>query len=186
MTGFATADDVADTLNRSFTPEEEEWVETLLGQSADYLRGVIGQHVYPPVTATFEAYPVHGRVDLPQSYISAIVSVEADGTDVPYTRFEDTLEGVHHPVVDVTFTYGATEPPKDLVGINVAMVSSAITLVENDLGVSIGGLSSLALDDFKIAFADGGDKTGHLTLPALTQENLRAAYGASHGTAESR
>jgi hypothetical protein len=84
--------------------------------------------------------------------------------------------------VEVTFSYGAAEPPADLVGINVAMVASAILLVEADLGVNVGGLSSLALDDFKIAFADGGDKTGHLTLPALTQENLQRAYGASSGT----
>jgi hypothetical protein len=134
------------------------------------------------VTSTYVAYPVLGRVDLPQSFVADIVSVKANGANVPFTRFEDSIQDVFYQSVEVTFSYGAAEPPADLVGINVAMVASAILLVEADLGVNVGGLSSLALDDFKIAFADGGDKTGHLTLPALTQENLQRAYGASSGT----
>jgi hypothetical protein len=187
MAGFATADDVAEVLKREFTEEESAWVETLLEQSADYLRNsVIGQHIYPEKTVSYIAYPIDGRVTLPQSYVSDIGSVKVGDVDVPFRRFEDTIEGVYYDTVEVTFTYGATEAPKDLVGVNIAMVSSAITLVENDLGVSIGGLSSLALDDFRIAFADGGDKTGHLTLPALTAENLQRAYGASSGTADTR
>lgn len=187
MTGFASAADVQETLNRIFTVEEWDWIETLLAQSATYLRSVIGQHVYPPVTATFTAYPVHGRVALPQSYVGETITVQVGETDIPFTRFEDTIEGLDgYTTVDVTFTYGAILAPTDLVGVNVAMVSSAITLVEADLGVNVGGLSSLALDDFKIAFADGGDKTGHMVLPELTQANLRAAYGASGGTGEYR
>lgn len=188
MAGFATADDVATAMKRTFTNDEKSWVETLLDQSAGYLRDVIGQQVYPSVTATYVAYPVNGRVILPQSYVQEVVSVkDADGNDVPYERFEDTLENIHgYKSVEVTFTYGANEAPKSLVGVNVAMVSSAVTLVENDLGVNLGGLSSIALDDFKVAFADGGDKTGHMTLPELTQQNLRAAYGAFIGTVDMR
>ena len=181
MTAFATAGDVAAVLRRTFTPNEEEWVELLLDQSADYLRGVIGQHVYPERTVTFTAYSVAGRVDLPQSYVRDIVSVKVGEADVAFSRFEDTLT-VSEPVVDVTYTYGASEAPEDLKGVNVAMVSSAVTLVENDLGVHLGGLSSIALDDFRVAFADGGDKSGHLTLPELTAQTLQATYGASSGT----
>ncbi|GAA5198535.1 hypothetical protein [Microbacterium jejuense] len=187
MVAFAKPDDVAGTLKRTFSSDEDDWVKLLLEQSADYLRySVIGQHVYPPTTVTFTAYPVGGRVTLPQSYVQEIVSVKAGDDDVAYTRFEDVIEGVWEQAVDVTFTYGAVSPPADLAGVNIAMVSSAISLVESGLGVSFGGLSSLALDDFKVAFADGGDKTGHLTLPALTADNLRRAYGADSGTAEHR
>ena len=186
MTGFATASDVAGALKRTFTPAEETWVEGLLEQSAEYLRSVIGQHIYPPIESTFTAYPVNGCVELPQSYVQEVVSVTVGGTSVPFTRFEDTLERIPFGEVEITFRYGAAEPPADLVGVNIAMVSSAITLVEAELGVSLGGLSSLALDDFRIAFADGGDKTGHMVLPEITQENLRASYGASGGTVEFR
>lgn len=183
---FATVDDVSATLNRTFTPAEEAWIERLLEQSAAYLRDVIGQHIYPPQTATYVAYPVNGCVDLPQSYVSEVTSVTAGGVSIPFTRVEDTLEGIYERSVEVTFAYGAIEAPATLVGVNVAMVSSAITLVEAELGVNVGGLSSIALDDFKVAFADGGDKAGHMVLPELTQANLRAAFGASPGAAESR
>ena len=50
MTGFATADDVALTLQRTFTADEKAWVEVLLDQAAEYLRGVGGEHGYAPAT----------------------------------------------------------------------------------------------------------------------------------------
>lgn len=181
MAGFATAADVASALKRTFTPAETLWVEDLLEQSAGYVRDVIGQHIYPPVTATFTAWPVYGRVDLPQSFVGEIIAVQRGGQDVPFERFEDSIIVEASPV-DVTFMYGAIDPPASLVGVNVAMVSSAIILVEADLGVAIGGLSSLALDDFKIAFANGGDQTGHMTLPVITAQNLRDRFGAGSGS----
>lgn len=184
MTGFATVDDVATTLRRVFNSWEEEWVKSLLAQAAGHLRSIIGQHVYPPRTLTYTDYPVSGRVNLPQSHIQTIDSVTADGIPVPFTRFEDSLTGISAREVEVTFTHGAVEAPEDLKGINIAMVSSAITLAENDLGLNVGGLSSIALDDFKIAFADGGAHSGHMTLPEHTQNIIRAAHGASAGTVE--
>jgi hypothetical protein len=64
------------------------------------------------------------------------------------------------------------------VGLNCALVSQTVTLVEADLGLSIGGLSSVALDDFKIAFADGGALTG-LALPEPQLRYLQSAYGST-------
>ncbi len=183
---FATADDVAIAMKRTFTQEERAWVETLLAQSAAAIRDVIGQHVFPQQVSTFTAWPIGGSVTLPQGYVVSVDAVTRDGVPVDFDRFEDTVLVAGSAPVEVTFTYGLAEPPTTLVGLNTVMVSSAITLVESDLGLSVGGLSSVALDDFKIAFADGGDKTGHLVLPDIQSRMIREAYGRTGWTVDFR
>lgn len=187
MTAFASADQVGTTMKRTFTSEEKIWVTELLEQSADAMRGMMsGQWVYPQRTSTFTAYPLAGRVNLPQGYVVSIDDVQRGGTSVAWSRFEDQVTVSGDAPCEVTFTYGLIEAPKMLVGLNVVMVSSAIILVENELGVSVGGLSSVAIDDFKIAFADGGDKTGHLVLPKVQQELLERRYGMTGHTVDFR
>ncbi|KUF07186.1 hypothetical protein [Leucobacter sp. G161] len=178
MTAFASADDVATAMKRTFTVEEKEWIDTLLEQSADAMRGMMnGQWVFPKRQSTFTAYPIAGRVNLPQGYVKSVDAVTRAGASISWSRFEDQVLVKSDSPCEVTFTYGLATCPPVLVGLNVVMVSSAITLVENDLGLSVGGLSSVALDDFRIAFADGGDKTGHLVLPHIQQQMLQQRFG---------
>jgi hypothetical protein len=117
-------------------------------------------------------------VDLPQSFVVSVDGVTVDGVPVAWTRREDAVYVRYDNECQVTFTYGLAEPPRDLVGFNCALVSQAITLVEAEMGLSIGGLSSVALDDFKIAFADGGALTG-LALPEHTLRYLQNTYGTT-------
>lgn len=187
MSAFASVDDVAKALKRTFTNDEKLWVGVLLEQSADAMRGMMsGQWVYPQRTSTFTAYPIAGRVTLPQGYVASVNDVQRGGQSIAWSRFEDTVMVSGDEPCEATFTYGLTQCPKMLVGLNAVMVSSAITLVENDLGVSVGGLSSIALDDFKIAFADGGDKTGHLVLPKIQADMLEQRFGMTGHVLEFR
>ena len=48
--------------------------------------------------------------------------------------------------------------------------------LELGLGLSAGGLSSLAIDDFKAAFADGGASTG-MTLTPHAAAAVRTQFG---------
>lgn len=180
MEAFATPKDLADRMKRTFTADEQTWVATLLGDAAAYLRGVVKASIYPVQTSTFTAYPLGGTVDMPQPYVGSIGPVTLAGTDVPvrFVRFEDRILLYNDAAVDITFTYGLAEAPADLVALNCAIVSGQITLIEADLGLQVGGLSSVALDDFKIAFADGGAGTG-MALPAPQMEYLRDTYGVS-------
>lgn len=179
MTAFATYDDLALRMKRVFTVAEQEWVTTLLEDAASFLRGCIGRAVvYPVTTSTFTAYPSGGRIDLPQPFVVSVDSVTRDEDPVSFLRREDTLYVVTDDACDVEFTYGLAEPPNDLLALNCALVSGTITLVESDLGLQVGGLSSVALDDFKVAFADGGAGTG-LTLPEPQLRYLRDAYGST-------
>lgn len=173
---FAVATDLGTRLKREFTEEESAWIDELLGDATAYLQREIGQILSPRQTVTFKDWPSAGWVDLPQWPVIEVEGVTRGGASV---SFEERLGRVRvsgDEAVDVTFRFGHLEPPRDLTALCCALVSQQLLLVEASLGLSIGGLSSVALDDFKIAFADGGDGTG-LTLPKVTIDGLRQAYG---------
>ena len=179
MTAFATHEDLATRMKRVFTADEQAWVTVLLEDAASFLRGCMGSAaVYPVTTSTFPAWPLGGRVDLPQPFVVSVDAVEREDEPLDFKRREDAVYVDGDDECAVTFTYGLAEPPADLVGLNSALVSSQIALVEADLGLQVGGLSSVALDDFKIAFADGGALTG-LALPEPQLRYLRNAYGST-------
>lgn len=173
---FAVSDDFATRMQRVLTDDEKTWIDGLLADATAYLQNEIGQLVYPRQTATFEDWPSAGWVDLPQWPVVSVESVERDGVAVPFERRPGRVRVREDAAVDVTFTFGYLKPPRNLTALCVALVSQQILLVEAGLGLSIGGLSSVALDDFKIAFADGGEGTG-LTLPKVTLDGLRQTYG---------
>lgn len=182
MTAFATYAQLGVRMKRTFTVEEQPWITALLEDAAGIMRGVMRQQVYPSVEAVYVTYPVGGRVALPQAFIRSIDMVEQGGDelvlDTDYTRFEDTLLVPSNDPVTLTVTYGLDTAPSDLVAINCVMVSSAILTVEAGTGLSAGGLSSVALDDFKAAWADAGEQSG-LTLTPFAEKYLRDAYGVT-------
>lgn len=178
MDAFATFTDLGTRMKRDFAPAEQGWVTSLLEDSADFMRGVIGNHVYPSRQSTYTAYPTGGWVELPQSPVKSVDAVQRDGVDVTYERVQDSLKVDCREPVDVTFTYGLTTAPGDLVGINCALVSQMMLTIEAGIGLTAGGLSSVALDDFKAAWADAGAQSG-MSLTAATEKYLVDHYGRS-------
>lgn len=182
MDAFATAAQLATAMKRTFTTEEQTWVTSLLEQAAGIMRGVMRSQVYPSSQSTYRVYPVGGRVALPQGFIQSIDAVERDGValveDTDYTRFEDTFTVDCNDPLDITVTSGLDTAPDDLVGINCALVSGPIMTVEAGLGLTAGGMSSVAIDDFKAAWADGGAESGMTPSPFTTQY-LQDTYGTT-------
>lgn len=176
MVVFATADELGKRMKRELSEDEKEWLDELLADATDYLQKEIGQLVYPQQTVTFTDWPSAGWVDLPQWPVVSIGAVERDGEPVDYEERPGRIRLSSDEKVNVTFTFGRKTCPRTLTSLCCALVSQQITLIEADLGLSIGGLSSVSLDDFKIAFADGGEGTG-LTLPKVTLDGLRQSYG---------
>ena len=176
MVAFATSDDLATRMKREWEEDEAEWLDELLADATAYLQREIGQLVYPQQTVTFTDWPSAGWVDLPQWPVISVDAVTRQGGPVEFDDRPGRIRVRTDEKVDVTFTFGYAECPRDLVGLCCALVSQQLVLVEAGLGLSIGGLSSVALDDFKLAFADGGEGTG-LTLPKVTVDGLREAYG---------
>lgn len=174
---FATYEDLELVLNRTFDVDEQEWITALLESASTYLRDdVIGLQVYPQSTATFTAYPDSGRVDLPQSPVISIDSVQRDSVDVKYSRRDETIWVWCDDAVDVTFTFGYDVAPESLKRWTCVLVSQVLIPLEQNLGLTVGGLSSVAIDDFKAAFADAGDNTG-ITLSDRNIALIRSQYG---------
>ena len=173
---FATVDDLAGRLNRSFTSEEEAWITTLLEDASTYLRSVVGQDVFPVTVSTFTAYPDAGRVDLPQYPVVSVGTVERDGVAVDYTYRPGYLTVDCDEPVDVTFTYGYATAPPELTRLACVLVSQALVTLEAGIGLTAGGLSSVALDDFKAAWADAGAGSG-MVLTAHAEAGVKSQFG---------
>lgn len=176
MVAFATADDLATRLNRVFTQEEEAWIDGLLADATAHLQSVIGQQVYPTTTSTFVAYPSGGRVDLPQWPVVEVVSVERDGATIEHKYRPGFVMVAGDEPCDVTFTWGYATVPAELKRLACVLVSSALLPLENQLGLTAGGLSSVAIDDFKLAWADAGEQSG-MTLTEHAEKAIRQQFG---------
>lgn len=182
MDAFATAAELGQRLNRSFTAGEMAWMTVLLEDASTYLRDdVIGLQVFPQSTSTFTAWPDGDRIDLPQAPVVSVTSVTRDGDAVKY-HLRDNSIYLHDWTraaecsVDVTFTYGYTSAPESLKRWACVLVSQALLPLEQKLGLTAGGLSSVALDDFKLAWADAGEESG-ITLSDRNIELIRSQFG---------
>lgn len=178
MEAFATFSDLATRLQRDFTPVEQGWVTALLQDAADFMRGVMRNQVYPSQQSTYIAYPAAGWVRLPQSYVRSVDSVTRAGSNVQWVQDGDSIRVSCNDPVTVKFTYGLDTPPSDLVGINCALAAQMMLTIEAGIGLTAGGLSSIAIDDYKASFADGGIGTG-LSMTAATRTYLEDHYGST-------
>lgn len=177
MVAFATAAELGKRLKRTFTVgAETEWIDGLLADATTHLQTVIGQQVYPVTTSTFVAYPSGGRVDLPQWPVVEVVSVKRDGATIEYTYRPGFVMVSGDEPCDVTFTWGYATVPNELKRLACVLVSSALLPLENQLGLTAGGLSSVAIDDFKLAWADAGEQSG-MALTAHAEASIRQQFG---------
>lgn len=181
MAAFATVQDV-EVVAGEFPEPEIARVEFLLDASAEVIRGIVGV-VYPPVTATVTLWPSDGWVDLP-TYLRSVDAVTQGGSPIAYERHANSIHVHTRSAVEVTFTAGLDAAPADVVAVNVAMVTQALTTIELGLGLTGGGLSSIAIDDFKSGFADGGASAGLFALTPHVVQSLTAKYGTSVYTTE--
>ena len=173
---FATYQDLEKRLNRTFTEAEQAWITTLLEDASTYLReDVIGLQVFPQSTVTFTARPANGEVVLPQQPVVEVVSVTSGGEPVSFSVEDGSVFVSGCDEVAITFTFGYEQAPEGLRRWACVLVSQALVPLEMKLGLAVGGLSSVAIDDFRVAFADGGEATG-MTLTDRNVELIRAQY----------
>lgn len=181
MDAFAAVDDLAALLNREFTDAEEEWMLVLLESASTYLRDVIGQQVYPQTLVEYTDWPTAGRVDLPQYPVVSVTSVERDSAPIDYEYRPGYILVDCDDPVDITYTFGYATAPDRLRDLACVLVSSALLTLEAQLGLTAGGLSSVALDDFKLAWADAGEQSG-MSLPEIQKADLRRSFGRGGAT----
>ncbi|MBB4072050.1 hypothetical protein [Canibacter oris] len=179
MASFATYEDLEKRLGRVFEPSEREWISTLLEDAAEYLRGVIGQRVWPPAAVTFTDVPTAGLVRLPQLPVASIESVtDATGKPVPYKQLPAAIRVKGTRPVTVSYRYGVMDPPRELIRLSCVLVSQTLVSLSHQLGLTSAGVSSIAIDDFRIAFANGGEQTG-FTLTPHTIAAIQKQFGTT-------
>ena len=107
MTAFATAENLAKRLRRTFAAgEETEWIEELLEDASEHLRAVvIGQQVFPRQQTTYTAYPDAGREDLPQWPVVSIDSVTRNDVEIPHVYRPGYILVDGDKPVDITYTW---------------------------------------------------------------------------------
>ena len=176
MVAFATYQDLEALLNRVFTVPERAWITTLLEAASTYLRDdIIGFQVYPQSTVTFNAWPENGEIVLPQQPVIEVVGVERDAVAIDFVYRDGVVFVDGTTPVDIEFTYGYAVAPEDLKRWTCVLVSQVLLSLELKLGLSVGGLSSVALDDFRVAFANAGEDTG-MQLSDKNIQLLRDRY----------
>lgn len=176
MTAFATVAELEELLKTSYEGADAVQAEALLEAASGHLRFIIGQDVYPTTTTTYEAYPSFGREDLPQWPVVKVVSVKRNGVDVPFRYRPGFIVVTGDEPCDVTFTWGVADPPAELNRLTLVLAAQALQMFETTGALSAGGLSSLGIDDFRAAFADGGEGTG-ISLSEHAEKSIRKAFG---------
>lgn len=186
MDAFATAEELGTRLGRTFSDEQKPQITQLLQDASTYLRDdVIGQQVYPPRTTTFTAWPENGWIDLPQHPVTAVTAVTREGSPVRFEWRPGVVRVDGDGPAEVTFTYGYAKPPESLVRWACVLVSQTLTTLELNLGLTAGGLSSVSIDDFRAAFAEGGASTGMELTPA-NKDRLREQWGRTVSVGSTR
>lgn len=176
MTAFATVADLEALLKTTYVGDDIAQVEALLDAASGHLRFVIGQDVFPVTTSTYTAYPTFGREDLPQWPVVEVVSVTRDGASLEFKYRPGFILVAGDEPCDVTFTWGVAEAPAELKRLTLVLTAQALQMFETTGALSAGGLSSLAIDDFRAAFADGGAETG-ISLSPHAEKSLKKAFG---------
>ena len=178
MEPFANADELSKRMQRTFTADEKLWLTELLKDASGYLRSLTVWELYPRRQATFTAWPgALGSIELPQHPIVSIDRVaELSGATVPHEFREGRVYVADREAKKVTFTFGYDEAPDEMRRWACVLVSQALLPIELKLGLSIGGLSSIALDDFRVAFSNGGEQTG-MQLSERNELRIRRDFG---------
>lgn len=161
MVAFAKVADLAALTGRVFTSAQEEQVTALLNAASTYLRGVIGQDIYPRTQTTYTAYPLGGREDLPQWPVVSVDTVERDGIAVDYTYRPGYIKLLGDDPVDITYTWGHATIPAELKRLTCVLAAQSLAIIDAGIGLSAGSVSSVAIDDFKVTFTGDSGLTPH-------------------------
>lgn len=180
MAAFATVADLQTVTKKTYTGADIAWVTELLVQSSAHLRTIIGWQVYPPTPMSYRtrirAYEFYPLPVQPSTLTGVALT---DGTPVVTETFDGGFEPETGGTAVVTFTAGYTAAPPDLKSWTTVLASQVIDVVTKLGMLSSGGLSSVAIDDFKMVWQQTGENTSGYGIPESVAVRLKEAYGSS-------
>jgi hypothetical protein len=180
MASFATVADLQTATKKTYTGQDITWVTELLEQASAHLRTILGWQVYPPTAMTYrtriracEFYPLPVQ---PATLTSVVLT---DGTVVVTDHFDGGFEPETGGTAVVTFTAGYAAAPPDLKSWTIVLASQVIDVVSKLGMLSSGGLSSVAIDDFKMVWSQTGENTAGYGVPETVAARLKESFGSS-------
>lgn len=176
---FAEIADLQYRLNKTFTVGETDWLNAILSDATEHLRSVLGWQVYPQATVTIKTKVNIGDFyRIPIQPVQSIGAVKVDGDAVTVTDFDGGIQFQDKGIAEISFTAGYAMVPPVLTSWACVLAAQAIDAVKKLGMLSSAGLSSVSIDDFKMAWAGGGEGSGFV-LPERVIEQLRSVYGTS-------
>jgi hypothetical protein len=180
QTGFAAVTDLQARLKKVFPEDEQEWVQTLLDDASDHLREILGWQVWPAAVVTVRTKVRCGdHYTLPIQPVMSVDSVLVDGAAVTVEQYDGGIEFSDTGIADITFTAGYTEIPRILTKWTCVLAAQVIDVVTKLGMLSNGSLSSVAIDDFKMVWAQTGESSSGNGLPDAVVAQLRESFGTT-------
>ena len=190
---FAT---IADLQNRGFVMVDARGVQVvdedvatlLLDDASEYLRGIIGNRVWPAgqSTVTLWAQPGWQWLDIP---ITPLVSVDSvvltptnpwllqylPPTGVLVERFDQSIRVCGPAKVTAVITHGFATIPQELTAWTCVLAAQVINSLQQLGTFGSGGVTSLAMEDYRITYQQG--TLDPFALPDRVADNLRSRFG---------
>lgn len=184
---FASTTQLATRLGRTFDAVETSQVGALLDDATAFLQAEIGQLVEAGTTTfTVQADPRETRIRLPQWPLRSLTSVTLNGSTVT-TEVEHRDGFLYRPGgwlpqageqfadVVVTYAYGYTTLPAELVSWCCVLAAGALAQAQRGGSLGSAGVSSERIDDYAVSYESGSTA---FSLPERVLSRLRATYGA--------
>lgn len=178
---FAEIADLQYRLNKTFAVGEVDWVNSILDDATENMRMILGWQVYPAAQVSYTTKIWAGIFNrLPIQPVVSLDSVVIPNTFMTYDAYDGGFEADTNGIATVTFTAGYSFVPQPLVSWTCVLAAQALDAVAKLGLLSNGGLSSIAVDDFKLVWSQSNENgQGGYTLPDRVVAQLRAAYGTT-------
>jgi hypothetical protein len=167
---------------------DEDVATLLLDDASEYLRGIIGNRVWPAgqSTVTLWAQPGWQWLDIP---ITPLVSVDSvvltptnpwllqylPPTGVLVERFDQAIRVCGPAKVTAVITHGFATIPQELTAWACVLAAQVINSLQQLGTFGSGGVTSLAMEDYKITYQQG--TLDPFALPDRVADNLRSRFG---------
>jgi hypothetical protein len=184
QTSFATVADLQARTKVTYSGADGDWAQTLLNDASEHLRDILGWQVYPAAQVSYTTRLQAGTFHLFPQQPAALGSVAYRDTSGPTPASPDVFDGGFIPsksgIATITFTAGFQAPPPSLVSWCCVLAAQVIDAVTKLGMLGNGGLSSVAIDDFKLVWSQSAENgLGGYTLPDRVVQQLRASYGTT-------
>jgi hypothetical protein len=181
QTCFATVADLQARTKVTYAGADIDWVQTLLNDATEHLRDILGWQVYPSAQVSYTTKVWAGIFNrLPIQPVISLDSISIPNTVISYDAYDGGFESDTNGIATVQFTAGYSVPPPSLTSWACVLAAQVIDAVTKLGMLGNGGLSSVAIDDFKLVWSQSAENgLGGYTLPDRVVQQLRASYGTT-------